>query len=152
MAKKRSLPPDTPDYAVDRETLMQFFRPPVSQSTFYKLQKEGYIVPVESVSGRYRLNLSLIRLGLEAVSQLPDGPDENLEEEQALRLGLWLAAPDAIEAPAWLIDTEPSEGILSRASLLGLWHYRELKDITAPDERRAYVEGALDAAYLGRKR
>jgi len=45
------MPPGMPDFAVDRKTLMRFFRPPVSDSTFYKLQKEGYIVPVEGVSG-----------------------------------------------------------------------------------------------------
>ena len=52
MARKHKLQPDMPEYAVDRDTLMQYFRPPISESTFYKLQKEGYIIPMEGVSGR----------------------------------------------------------------------------------------------------
>ena len=63
-----TLQPGVPEYAVDRATLMTFFRPPVSESTFYKLQQGGYIVPVEGVSGRYRLNASLSRLGLKPVA------------------------------------------------------------------------------------
>ena len=66
-----ALPEGVPEYAVDRATLMTFFRPPVSESTFYKLQQGGYIVPVEGVSGRYRLNASLSRLGLKPVAELP---------------------------------------------------------------------------------
>ena len=45
--KPASLPQGTVEYAVDRATLMKFFRPPVSESTFYKLQQDVYIVPVE---------------------------------------------------------------------------------------------------------
>jgi len=83
-ARLPSLPQGTVEYAVDRAALMKFFRPPVSESTFYKLQQDVYIVPVEGVSGRcYRLNISLARLGLNPVADVPADEDPRADRRPA---------------------------------------------------------------------
>ena len=66
-AKKKTtakLPPGIPDHAVDQETLMRFFGPPIGRSTFYYLVRRGVIVKIKEVQGYYLLNESLVRLGL----------------------------------------------------------------------------------------
>jgi hypothetical protein len=146
--RKGTLPEDMPEYAVDKDTLMQFFRPPIGKSKFYELQQDGFIVPVEGVKGRYRLNLSLARLGLVPVKKLPSGPDERQEEERMVRLALWLAAPDAIESPAWLLDEDPPSEMQGSAAMRAAWYYRDLEKMGRAEERRSYVEGVLDALHM----
>jgi len=146
--KTRTLPAEVPEYAVDRETLMAFFRPPVSESTFYKLQKEGYIMPVEAVSGRYRLNLSLTRLGLKPVTELPKTDDESARRDRVVRLGLWLMAPDLIERPPWLLTRDPTDAEQSLAVLTALYIVPRFTTLATDYERRAFVQGCADAGHL----
>jgi len=40
------LPPGMPEFAVDRETVTGFFKPPIGKSTFHDLVGKGLIVPL----------------------------------------------------------------------------------------------------------
>lgn len=96
-AKKKAtskLPPGIPEHAVDQETLMRFFRPPVGRSTFYNLVKKGVIVKLKEVKGYYLLNESLIQLGLQPVSELPADPKAAQREQELQTLAMNMAAPD----------------------------------------------------------
>ena len=146
-AGKRTIPAGMAEFAVDRETLMRFFRPPVSDSTFYKLLKDGYIVPVEAVSGRYRLNLSLVRMGLAPVSE-PPGDLEEGKRERIVRLGLWMLAPKFAECPSWLLLREPTDEELERAALFALSCLPKFKTLQSDRDRKEFVQGAVDAIFL----
>jgi len=101
-AKKKAtskLPPGIPEHAVDQETLMRFFRPPVGRSTFYNLVKRGVIVKLKEVKGYYLLNESLIQLGLQPVSELPVNPNAAQREQELQKLAMSMAAPDVEPKP-----------------------------------------------------
>jgi len=78
------LPPGTAEFAVDREGVTRFTRPSIGKSTFHDLVAKGTIVPVNGLRGFYRLNESLIRLGLQPVSSLPEARTRTTEEADCL--------------------------------------------------------------------
>ena len=53
------LAPGIPDHAVDQETLMRFFGPPIGKSTFYNLVRRGVIVKIKEVQGYYPMGQTL---------------------------------------------------------------------------------------------
>jgi len=151
-AKKKTtpkLPPGITDHAVDQETLMRFFGPPIGKSTFYNLVRKGVIVKMKEVQGYYLLNESLVRLGLPHVSELPAPPDAAWRERQLTELALSLAAPDVVPRPSWMLtDDRLTAHERSHVALLAMSHFRELQKITLQPERLAYVTGAFDACEM----
>lgn len=151
-AKKKTtakLPPGIPDLAVDQETLMRFFGPPIGKSTFYNLVRRGVIVKMQEVQGYYLLNESLVRLGLPHVSGLPVTPDAARRERQLVELALSLAAPDVVPVPSWMLtDARLTAHEKSHVALLSMHHHRKMQDITLQPDRVAYLQGVLDAAEV----
>jgi hypothetical protein len=148
-AKKKAtskLPPGIPDRAVDQETLLRFFGPPIGKSTFYNLVRRGVIVKIKEVQGYYLLNESLVRLGLPHVSELPATPDAAQRERQLLEFAMSLAAPDVVAQPSWMLgDDRLTDHEKSHVALLALHHQREMADLTLQPVRLAYVRGVFDA-------
>ncbi len=105
LAKKAAtskLPPGIPERAVDRETLMRFFEPPIGRSTFYKMVNKGVFIKVDGVRGFYRLNESLLQLGLQPVMDLPESPKAAQREQKRKELAMSTAKPDAGPRPEQL--------------------------------------------------
>jgi hypothetical protein len=139
------LPPGVPDHAVDHDTLLRFFAPPIGKSTFYNLVKRGVIVKIKEVQGYYLLNESLVRLGLPPVSELPATPDAAQREVQLAELAMRLAAPDVVRPPRWMLgDVILTDHEKSHVALLAMFHQRQMEDVTERPEREAYVDGVLD--------
>ena len=151
-AKKKTtakLPPGIPDHAVDQETLMRFFGPPIGKSTFYNLVGRGVIVKIKEVQGYYLLNESLVRLGLPPVSGLPLTPDAAGRERQLVELAMSLAAPDVVPVPSWMLtDDRLTAHEKSHVGLLAMHHYRNMQNITLQPDRLDYLKGVLDAAEM----
>jgi len=85
---------------------MRFFGPPIGRSTFYNLVRRGVIVKIKEVQGYYLLNESLVRLGLPHMSGLPATPDAARRERQLVELALYLAAPDVVPEPSWMLTDD----------------------------------------------
>ncbi|QJE95280.1 hypothetical protein [Luteolibacter luteus] len=68
----KNQPVDYPEFAVSRDSLSNFFSPPLAKSTFYDLVNRGKIFPVSGVRGYYRLNASLRKLGMPLVMSPPE--------------------------------------------------------------------------------
>lgn len=130
--RRAELPEGMHDFAVDRETLMLFFHPPISKSKFYDLQKQGFIVPVSGVSGRYLLKLSLVRMGLPAVPDLP--PLKKREKEPA----------DIAPTPDKTTSDRDGEGGTDFITFL----LRKHLGPDVPDDRLDHVRGVLDAGRI----
>jgi hypothetical protein len=73
-----------------------------------------------------------------------------LAQDSAVRLGLWLVAPDVVDRPSWLLMRDPTDQEKQGAALIVHAHENNLKGIESHMERRAYIEGALDAAEWAR--
>ena len=68
--------------------------------------KRGVIVKLKEVDGCYLLNESLIRLGLQPVSELPADPIAAQRDRQLLEFALSLAAPDVVTLPSWMLSDD----------------------------------------------
>ena len=73
---------------------------------FFELVKRGVIVKLKEVDGCYLLNESLIRLGLQPVSELPADPIAAQRDRQLLEFALSLAAPDVVTLPSWMLSDD----------------------------------------------
>lgn len=147
-AKKKmtsNLPPGIRDFAVDQDTLMRFFGPPIGKSTFYNLVRRGVIVKLKEVQGYYLLNESLVRLGLPHVSELPATPDAAQRERELLEFAMRMAAPDVVDTPRWILrkGEKLTAHEKSHMVLLAMHHGRKMETITSPHERLAYVRGVF---------
>jgi hypothetical protein len=140
------LPPGIPEFAVDREAITRFFSPPIGKSTFHDLVGKGTIVPVKGVRGFYRLNESLIRLGLKPVSALPETKIRTGEE--IMRLALSLIDPVTFPHPPWLLIDEPTAVEMSLAEFLVSIHEPHIAQLSSIGEKLAYGAGTLDAQVL----
>ena len=85
---------------------MTFFRPPIGKSKFYDLQQEGYIAPVEAVSGRYldhpvlgaRLTeccVALLALDCNSATEILGFPDD-LKLRSSATLFSAISPPDSV--------------------------------------------------------
>jgi hypothetical protein len=156
MAKKKrpELPEGFPEYLVSQETLMHYFDKPIGRTTFFKLANEGKIVRMEGIQGLYKLNISLLRMGLQPTRDLPAQAAKTAkalkaeEDEKALHLALWLLAEDAIHTPPFLVvDEVVSPELQQRAKFFADAHGPNLETLTTTEERRSYVDGVLIAAH-----
>ena len=149
MAAKSSvptLPPGTPEFAVDRDTLIGFFHPPIGKSTFHDLVGKGLILPVKGLRGFYRLNESLVRLGLRPVASIPK--DTARSGEDLMRWAFTLIDPILFPAPPWLLAIQPNEIERQTAELVASIHRVHLEAMESPEEKLAYAAGALDGQSM----
>ena len=125
---------------------MSFFEPPIGKSTFYDLVQQGVVVQVPAPRGYYKLNTSLARLGLKGVSAIPRAGGVGPVEVTAL--ALWMAAPDLCPCPPWMLDLEPTQDQSRTATAQAEIFRRELGSLESVAEKREFIQGVLDMAYL----
>ena len=111
-----NLPEGFPEFAVTREILMQFFKPPIGKTKFFELVNAGAVVQLKGIKGYFRLNESLVRLGLQPVPELPEARD--IGDKEILELALTIAAPDVVDTPAWLLGGALRQDDAAKAVLL----------------------------------
>lgn len=136
----------TSEFAVRRRTFDRFFDPPISRSTFFDLVKSGKIVPVEGLRGFYKLNASLTRLGLNAVSTLPADLDIPVNPCVLAQEALATCMPDEITHPPELLDRDLTNSEMLQLTLLTRVFNSEIRNLPDPQQRLNFAQGALDAA------
>ncbi|MCW1886735.1 hypothetical protein OKA04_18495 [Luteolibacter flavescens] len=149
MAAKSSvpaLPPGTPEFAVDRDTLIGFFHPPIGKSTFHDLVGKGLILPVKGLRGFYRLNESLVRLGLRPVASMPK--DTARSGEDLMRWAFTMVDPILFPSPSWMLRDQPTDLERQTAQLIASVHRLHVEAFESVEEKLAYAAGALDAQNL----
>lgn len=140
-------PSDFPEYVVRRETISQYFHPPLPRSTFHDLVNKGKVVPFKHLKGFYYLNGSLRRLGMPEVSELPKEPEHRTTED-IVRFAFSVMDPDVFPAPAWLLDIEAIDSRdADHAALLIEKHGTALAALDSDRLKHAYLQGALDAHH-----
>ncbi|RYG97701.1 MAG: hypothetical protein EON58_09125, partial [Alphaproteobacteria bacterium] len=97
-----------PEYAVRRDTISNFFHPPLPTSTFYDLVNKGKIIPFKGIKGFYRLNDSLRRLGLREVKNLPSQTSSRSMED-IVRLAFMTIDPEIFPPSSWMLSEETIE-------------------------------------------
>ena len=68
--------------------------------------------------------------------------------EAVVRLAMWLVAPDAAEAPPWMLTRDPTADEERDAARLAAFHLPGLRELETQDERRQYVQGVIDASHM----
>ena len=139
---------DVPEFAVRRETISQFFEPPLPRSTFHDLKNKGKIIPLKGIRGFYLLNESLRRLGLREVREIPKEPEARSLED-IVRLAFMIIDRDLFPEPSWLLPVEVID-------LKDADHARKMADqyrekVASYDSvplKLAYFQGALDWASM----
>ena len=141
-------PSNLPEYVVRKEVLMRYFKPSISDSTFYELVNKGVIVPFKHLRGYFKLNESLRRMGLKEVPHLPEEmPPRSVEE--IIRMAFHLMEPDVFPAPTWMLFTEQiTEAEASVARDCIERHQAALKDCESDALKQVYLQGVLDVEYM----
>ena len=143
----KNTPSDFPEYAVRRETISQYFSPPLPRSTFHDLVNKGKILPFKYLKGFYQLNGSLRRLGLREVAQLPKEPGFQSTKE-IIRLAFSVMDPEVFPAPSWLLNAEAIDSRdADHAILLIDKHRAALAALENDRLKHAYLQGILDAHH-----
>jgi len=136
---------EMPEFAVSREVLTRFFDPPVGKTKFYELVKGGLIAKVRGFRGFFRLNESLLRLGLREVSELPEAPEARSLEDIA-RLAFSLIDSVIFPPPPWLLAVDVVDvRDLVHAERLAADHREEVEALEIAAEKIAYSVGVFDA-------
>jgi hypothetical protein len=144
----KAAPPEYPEFAVRRDGFNRYFDKPLPTSTFHDKVNEGIIVPLRGVKGFYKLNDSLARLGLRPVMKLPD-PLPTRTTDEIIRLAFHAINPEVFPAPSWLLDAEAIDGTdASHAELLVEKHATHVAKLDSDQEKQAYLQGVLDAAFM----
>ena len=140
-----------PEYAVRPEVISRYFSPPLASSTFYDFVNKGKIVPMKGIRGYYKLNDSLVRLGLRPVPELPDLAKRT--DEDITRLAFHMMDEDTFPPPPWFGDDEMSlaDVDVHRLKLGMALHASALADIKDVILKHSYLDGALCAGYLAKK-
>jgi hypothetical protein len=129
--------------------MMRFFDPPVGKTKFHDLVNQGLVVKVRGLRGYYRLNESLVRLGLQPVKELPKA--HKTSDEDIVELSLAIAAPDVVDPPMWMEDGLKQSDVAKALVLAERW-MAELEDpadpVSDPDERREYAQGIRDGQWV----
>lgn len=141
-----TLPPGVPEFAVDRETITRFFQPPIGKSTFHDLVGKGRILPVKGLRGFYRLNESLVRLGLRPVAELPKNSSRSGED--LLRWAFSMVDPRLFPEPSWMLCSDPTEIETKAAMLMASVHRPHLEEFESVEEKLAYAAGSIDAQMV----
>lgn len=144
----KAAPPEYPEFAVRRDGFNRYFDKPLPTSTFHDKVNEGIIVPLKGLKGFYKLNDSLARLGLRPVMKLPD-PLPTRTTDDIIRLAFHAIDPEVFPAPSWLLDAEVIDGAdANHAELLVAKHTADVAKLGSDREKHAYLQGALDAAFM----
>ena len=133
-----------PEFAVRRQTISQFFEPPLARSTFYDFKDKGKIVPLKGIQGFYLLNESLRRLVLREVKEIPREPEARSLED-IVRLAFTLIDRDLFPEPSWLLHVEAIDLKDADHATRLADRYREavVSHDSAP-LKLAYFQGVLD--------
>jgi hypothetical protein len=140
---KSLLPEGCPEFIVNRDTIRKFFHPEISTSTFHELVKEGTILPYDRLRGSYRLNESLLRLGLRPVSALPT--KKSRSQADMLRWAFSDIEPKLFPIPGWALDCAFDRFQEDAARFLVLEHGPWLATLQTDVEKQEYLAGAVDA-------
>jgi hypothetical protein len=144
----KAAPPENPEFAVRRDGFSRYFDKPLPTSTFHDKVNEGIIIPLKGLKGFYKLNDSLARLGLRPVMKLPD-PLPTRTTDEIIRLAFHAINPEVFPAPSWLLDAEAIDGTdASHAALLVEKHATHVAKLDSDQEKQAYLQGVLDAAFM----
>ena len=144
ITSKSSLPEGCPEFVVDRDTIRSFFRPEISTSKFHELVKDGAIVPFDGLRGFYRLNESLLRLGLRPVSVLPT--KKSRSNADMFRWAMSMIETRLFPVPDWAWDDRALDPYQEEAArFLVLTHGPLLATLESDEEKLNYLAGALDA-------
>ncbi len=142
---------DYPEFGVRKDTICNFFSPPMPSSTFHDRVNEGIIVPIKGVRGYYKLNDSLRRLGLRAVPEPPQKVATTTTED-IIRFAFHVIDPLLFPAPCWLLDAEViNERDANHAVLLIERHTDDVAAFRTAGEKLSYMQGVLDVEYMNRK-
>ena len=131
---------------MDRDTLIGFFHPPIGKSTFHDLVGKGLILPVKGLRGFYRLNESLVRLGLRPVDRMPSASGRSGED--LMRWAFTMIDSTIFPAPPWLLRNQPTAMEHQTAELIASVHRPYVEALASSEEKLAYGAGALDAQAL----
>ena len=107
----------------------------------------GIIPAAVRVGKVIRFREAEVMAALDAASQR--APDASADEE-TVRLALWLAAPDVAEEPSWLLLRDPTDEQTKQAAGLAAVCHGAMRMLGTREERRHFVNGAIDAVYLGK--
>ena len=140
---KSLLPEGCPEFVVNRDTIRKFFHPEISTSTFHELVKEGTILPFDRLRGSYRLNESLLRLGLRPVSALPT--KKSRSQADMLRWAFSMIEPRLFPVPIWATDCAFDQFQEDAARFWVLTLGPLLATLETVDEKLNFLTGALDA-------
>jgi hypothetical protein len=136
-----------PEYAVRRETICQYFDPPLPRSTFHDLVNKGQIIPLKGLRGFYKLNESLKRLGLREVAAPPKEPKRSLLE--IAQLALTFIDPELFPEPSWMLGVEELDiREVDHAQLMADLHRAPLEELPSIPMKLAYGAGVLDGQWL----
>ena len=140
---KSLLPEGFPEFAVSRDTIRSFFHPEISTSTFHDFVKNGVVIPVDGLRGFYKLNESLLRLGLRPVSSLPT--KNTRSSADMLRLAFSMIEPRLFPTPGWALDCAFDPFQEDALKYLVLTHGSFLATLKFDEEKLGYLAGAIDA-------
>ncbi len=142
-SSSRCLPPGALEFAVDRQTITQFFSRPIGRTTFYDLVAKGVILPLKGLRGFYLLNESLVRLGLRPVPALP--AKQTRSRGDLLRWAFWMLDPLLFSRPGWVMNSHRQTDDEWISALLAQVHGPRLNALGSVEEKLAYAEGAVQA-------
>jgi hypothetical protein len=137
----------SPEFAVNREVLMKYFKPKIGKSTFYDLVQRGKIAEVHGLRGYYRLNESLRRLGLPAVDQLPsdERTSDGLSDRALVDIALSICMPDELPVPSELLAHALTADEVLKVGSLQRAYSVALSDIHDRRARLNFAQGVRDA-------
>ena len=127
---------------------MRYFKPTISNTTFYELVNKGVIVPFKHLRGSFMLNESLRRMGLREV---PDTPEDNppILLKDLTWLAFTLLDPVVFPAPPWMLLHDKIDiQVYSKALEIAEEHRVAVEEFENPILKLHYFCGALDAAVM----
>ncbi len=147
----RKEPTGYPEFGVKKETICNFFSPPMPSSTFHDRVNEGIIVPIKGMRGFYKLNDSLRRLGLREVPELSQKITQRTTEE-IIRLAFHTIDPEVFPPPAWMMAEEAVDGRDADHAILLMERYSDaVAALGTPGEKHSFMQGILDIDYLSQR-
>lgn len=147
----RNEPTGYPEYAVRKETICDFFSPPMPSSTFHDRVTAGIIVPIKGIRGFYKLNDSLRRLGLREVAELPNKVTRRSTED-IIRIAFNGMDSAVFPAPTWFHETDALHGADADLATLLMERYTEhVQSFETDSEKQHFFQGVLDVDYILKK-
>jgi hypothetical protein len=148
-SSSKNLPTISKEFSVGRSDFDEYFAEPLPKSTFFDLVKNRKILPLKGRRGQYRLNASLIRLGLPPVDSLPQKPlatSSRRTGREILELAFTFIDPHVFDVPSWVCDEDKltKEDEIQARILANLFR-SDVVALSSTEEKSGYAMGAFEA-------